>query len=372
MYYLGTANIAHCCRSKVAVTMDGIRRALLRISTIVMALSAPNVVMAAAQGEQQIPVTGPTIALRAPPAIAKRPNKAAASATAALAGRLARITAAKSWGYQLTGMTIEAAANAPYDLLVVDATAGLASGQPLTAAEVNVLKRKPDGSRRLVVSYMSVGEAEDYRADYFSPEYMTEDAPDWLMGENKNWQGNRLIRFCAEGWQQTIIGDGEGRSVYNSIDPSPLRRLIELGFDGIYLDRVDVYSEIAKECPDGARKMVEFVSRLGVSARRYDPQFLVILQNAEELLDHKLLLDSIDGVAKEGLFHSWTNEPDDSRYSVAQLKKALAAGRGVFVVDYPADRAKAAVSVRNIRAHGFIPYIGPKELHELWLPGQNF
>ncbi|MFX8895456.1 hypothetical protein ABTM96_20190, partial [Acinetobacter baumannii] len=82
------------------------------------------------------------------------------------------------------------------------------------------------------------------------------------MKENPNWKGNRIIRFCQEGWQKTILGDENGRSVYSSDDPSPLYKLIELGFDGVYLDRVDVYSEITKECPDGANRMVGFVARL--------------------------------------------------------------------------------------------------------------
>jgi cysteinyl-tRNA synthetase, unknown class len=290
----------------------------------------------------------------------------------AQAERLARITGAKSWGYQLNSMTMEEAANAPYDLLVVDATTGLASGKPFTRAEVERLKRKPDGSRRIVVSYLSVGEAEDYRPDYFTPEYMTEDAPDWLMHENKDWKGNRLIRFCNKGWQATILGDDDGRSVYNSIDPSPLYRLVELGFDGIYLDRVDVYSEISKECPDGAARMVDFIARLGAHARKRDPHFMVILQNAEELLEHKAMMATIDAIAKESLFHGWGGTQGNNSEAVRLLKSAQSAGRGVFVVDYPSNRAKADISVSRIKALGFVPYIGPKDLNQLWLPGRNF
>jgi cysteinyl-tRNA synthetase, unknown class len=286
--------------------------------------------------------------------------------------RLARINGVKSWGYQLHGMSIAEAAASPYDMLVVDATAGLRSGAPFTPGEVAQLKRKPDGSRRLVVSYLSVGEAEDYRPDYFTPEYMTEDAPDWLMHENKDWKGNRLIRFCNKGWQLTILGDEHGRNLYNSIDPSPLYRLLELGFDGIYLDRVDVYSEITKECPDGAAKMVDFIARLGAHARKRDPHFMVILQNAEELLAHKAMMNTIDAVAREGLFHSWTGTAADTATAVQRLKSAQAAGRGVFVVDYPANRTKSAISLAKIQALGFVPYIAPKELHQLWLPGRNF
>ncbi len=309
-----------------------------------------------------------------PPVPARRPQNSPAkiSPAQAQAERLQRITGARSWGYQLNGMSIEEAARSPYDLLVVDATTGLASGKPFTAAEVEQLKRKPDGSRRIVVSYLSVGESEDYRPDYFTPEYMTEDAPDWLLQENKDWKGNRLIRFCNQGWQATILGDEDGRNVYNSIDPSPLYRLLELGFDGIYLDRVDVYSEITKECPDGARKMVDFIARLGAHARKRDPHFMVILQNAEELLQHKTMLQTIDAIAKESLFHGWNGTQGDNSDAVRLLQTAKAAGRGVFVVDYPGSRAKAELSVRKIEALGFVPYVGPKELNKLWLPGKNF
>ena len=291
--------------------------------------------------------------------------------------RLARVNAAKSWGYQLAGLKPDEAARAPYDLLVVDATAGLAAGRPFRRDEVEALKRKPDGSRRLVVSYLSVGESEDYRPDYFTKEYLEEDAPDWLMQENPDWKGNRLIKFCSEGWQLTILGDENGRSVYNSIEPSPLYRLIELGFDGVYLDRVDVYQEIAKQCPDGARRMVEFVARLGEHARKKDPYFIVVLQNAEALLAHKKMIEAIDAVAKESLFYGWGGSAGGASASsvkgvVGLLNLAKGAGRAVFVVDYANTRDKARSARARNEELGFIPYAGPRNLDALWLPGVNF
>ena len=288
--------------------------------------------------------------------------------------RLARIDAAKSWGYQLAGLKVEDAARSPYDLLVVDATTGLAADRHFRRDEVAALQRKPDGSRRLVVSYLSIGESEDYRPDYFTKEYLEEDAPDWLMAENKDWKGNRLIKFCSEGWQLTILGDETGRNVYNSIEPSPLYRLIELGFDGVYLDRVDVYQEIAKQCPDGARRMVDFVARLGAHARKKDPNFLVILQNAEPLLQHKKMVEAIDAVAKESLFYSWGRSGGGSanRDTVNLLNLAKNAGRAVFVVDYTNSRDKARIARQKNEELGFIPYAGPRKLDQLWLPGVNF
>jgi cysteinyl-tRNA synthetase len=326
------------------------------------------------------PALGQTANIPAVPAPkpAQRPQQAVKPpAPDARAERLKRINAVTSWGYQLASLSIETAASSPYGLLVVDATAGLESGKPFTRADVERLKRAPDGSRRLVVSYLSVGEAEDYRPDYFSPEYLEEEAPDWLLKENPQWKGNRLIRFCLEGWQKTILGDEQGRNVYASTLPSPLYRLIELGFDGVYLDRVDVYAEIEKECPDGARKMVDFVARLATHARKADPNFLVILQNAEALLDNPKMVETIDAVAKESLFFGEDfgqkrNPADTTNYSLKQLRRAKSAGRAIFVVDYVTDRSRASEAVALIRAQGFVPYIGPRDLARMWLPGSQF
>ena len=289
------------------------------------------------------------------------------------AERLKRLNAAKSWGYQLNGLSIEAAAASPYDLLVVDATTGLATDRHMEPQEVEQLKKKPDGARRLVVSYLSIGEAEDYRPDYFSKEYLEEDAPDWLMTQNPKWKGNRSIKFCTEGWQKTILGDDDGRNVYNGIDPSPLHRLIDLGFDGVYLDRVDAYADVAKECPGARDTMIKFVERLAAHARKKNPHFMVILQNAEELLADARMVKTIDAVAKEDLFygadHSENANPAEAvRQSVKYLTLAKEAKRPVFVVDYLKDKAKSADAKARIQALGFTPYIAPRDLGSLWLP----
>ena len=291
--------------------------------------------------------------------------------------RAAAIGAVSSWGYQLAGLDIASAAASPYGLLVVDATTGLGDGNAMSEAQIAQLKHRPDGSRRLVVSYLSIGEAEDYRPDYFSAEYLEEDAPDWLMHENPQWKGNRIISFCDEGWQRTILGDDDGRSVYNSIEPSPLYRLIELGLDGVYLDRVDVYSEVGKACPDAARRMVAFVKRLAEHARRRNPDFLVILQNAEELLQHQDMIETIDAIAKEDLFYGVDhsekkNDRDLVRETLANLALARAAGRPVFFIDYIRSRDKIEDARRRGAEKGFIAYFGPRDLDRLWLPKRDF
>jgi cysteinyl-tRNA synthetase, unknown class len=352
---------------------------------VILGLLAVGVGQAhAARGVEDI---GPGLSAPAPkPAV--RPQRTAPAAASPQRGptitaaeaekrRLARMTGAKSWGYQLNGISLEELEKSPYDVLVLDATTGLASGQPFTPEQVARLKRKPDGGTRTVVSYLSIGEAEDYRPDYFDAEYMSEDAPDWLMQENPQWKGNRIIRFCKEGWQLTILGDADGRNLYNSIEASPLYKLIEAGFDGVYLDRVDVYGEIASECADSRNKMIDFVARLAAHARKKSPEFIVILQNAEELLQSPKMVKTIDAVAKESLFYGEdmsqrANSPKSVADTVENLKLAQKAGRGVFVVDYVTAKATAVDAKRRIEAQGFVPYVGPRNLGQMWYPGQHF
>jgi cysteinyl-tRNA synthetase, unknown class len=333
---------------------------------------------------QPLPPSPPPQQAQRPPARAPQPQATAPriTAEAAEAERLRRINAAQSWGYQLNGSKLEELQRSPYDLLVLDATTGLAAQRPFRRAETESLKRKADGSPRLVVSYLSVGESEDYRPEYFSKEYMEEDAPDWLMEENKDWKGNRLIKFCSDGWQKTILGDANGKSVYNSVDSSPLYRLMDLGFDGIYLDRVDVYEEVGKQCPNAEERMVDFVVKLAAHARKRNPHFMVILQNAEDLLKHPRMVKALDAVAKESLFHGWgggdgsntatTNSADSIKWSTDRMNLMKKAGRPVFVVDYPGSRVKADLSVKRIREQGYVPYIAPKSLGVLNLPGRDF
>lgn len=109
-----------------------------------------------------------------------------------------------------------------YDLVIVDA---YFEDQALTAAQVNALKTKPDGTRRLVLAYMSIGEAESYRF-YWQPGWK-EGNPEWLGEENPDWDGNYAVAYWQAGWQAIIFQ-------YTDI-------ITAAGFDGLYLDKVDGY-----------------------------------------------------------------------------------------------------------------------------------
>lgn len=96
------------------------------------------------------------------------------------------------------------------------------------------LKQKTNGkanesiaAKRLVIAYMSIGEAEEYRP-YWRSQWK-ETPPDWLEGENPDWEGNHKVRYWEPEWQRVITGESD----------SYLSLLLEAGFDGAYLDIVD-------------------------------------------------------------------------------------------------------------------------------------
>jgi endo-alpha-1,4-polygalactosaminidase (GH114 family) len=162
---------------------------------------------------------------------------------------------------------IEELAASPWDVFYIDAHA---DGGALTKEEVEKLKQKPQGGRRQVIAYLSIGTTELYRW-YADPLMVNPDPRAFLHG---TVQRGRFIpareRFKNSGipnwilwsaysgqyadeatpiwwhpeWRDIIVRGGspyksptynhslfaEGRS---SID-----RIVDMGFDGVYLDNV--------------------------------------------------------------------------------------------------------------------------------------
>ncbi len=122
---------------------------------------------------------------------------------------------------------IQAVSATNYDLLIMDLF--FHDGAAFTPFEIEQLQVKQNGGKRLVVSYLSIGEAEDYRY-YWQPSWNTQ-KPGWLDKENPDWTGNYKVRYWDPDWQAILFGN----------DSSYVKRIIDAGFDGAYLDVVDGY-----------------------------------------------------------------------------------------------------------------------------------
>ncbi len=113
-----------------------------------------------------------------------------------------------------------------YDLLIIDL---FHNEMELSSSEISQLKIKANGARRLVICYMSIGEAEDYR--YYWKSEWEKDPPAWLEKENPVWKGNYKVQYWDPEWQAIILGEPE----------SYLDKIINAGFDGVYLDIIEAF-----------------------------------------------------------------------------------------------------------------------------------
>lgn len=324
---------------------------------------------------------------------------AAASAAATAPGPL--VGGVKSWAYQLQHADPQAIARTSYDLVVIDYTRNGDPDLPLKAADVQRMKKKPDGGRRLVLAYVSIGEAEDYRFYWnsewvetatpekpaaaavpqagapgagpsFAPSageaakpdrWVSAKAPAWLGDESSTWSGNFAVKYWDINWQDLIFGKPD----------SFVERVLALGFDGVYLDRVDAYYEHIDEHPSAADDMVDFVVRLAAAARAAKPGALVVPQNGEELLTRPAYVAAIDAIAKEDLLfgsptEAQANSPAQIANSLGWLSHAIVARRPVMVIEYVDQPQQVEAAHADLKQRGFIPYFGPRALDKMTSP----
>ncbi|MCW3467086.1 endo alpha-1,4 polygalactosaminidase [Chitinophaga nivalis] len=114
-----------------------------------------------------------------------------------------------------------------YDLIIMDLY--FDSATIFTAADIDRLKRKANGGKRLVVSYMSIGEAESYR--YYWGATWKPGNPPFIREKDPNWKGNYYAAYWNLDWQHIIYGN----------DTSYLKKILDSHFDGAYLDLIDAF-----------------------------------------------------------------------------------------------------------------------------------
>ncbi len=120
---------------------------------------------------------------------------------------------------------LNALENTDYDIILIDLF--FSDTDQFKANDIAGLKTKNNGAQRMVICYMSIGEAEDYR--FYWQESWSDDEPEWLEEENPQWKGNFDVRYWYDEWKNIIFGN----------DNSYLDKIIAVGFDGVYLDIID-------------------------------------------------------------------------------------------------------------------------------------
>lgn len=311
-----------------------------------------------------------------------------------------------SWGYQLQNVRPRLVTKDGLDLLVVDYSRDGTEAGALNRADVDTLRKRTREPDRIVLAYLSIGEAEDYRYYWHSDwsEKPADDgtgkpaakgfagasdgvsvgmpnreapraklgaaAPPWLADENQAWRGNYLVRYWDAGWQAIIFGS----------PTAYLDKIIEAGFDGVYLDKIDSNDDWQKTRPAAEREMVDFVKKLAQYARQKRQGFRIVPQNGEDLLKYPDYVAVIDGIAKEDLLYGGNSLKDGEPNSEPEilktkrlLDKARRAGKLVLTVEYLEDIESILAARKRMRTYDYVPFFARRALGEapLFPPARN-
>ena len=275
---------------------------------------------------------------------------------------LPSLSAVDDFLYQLQNLDLSAVGDTAYDLVVMDYSAEGDDETAFTAAQIATLQHSAGGDK-IVLAYMSIGEAEDYR--FYWQAGWAPGSPAWLDIENPDWAGNYKVHYWDPAWQTIVF--------------SYTDRLLAAGFDGAYLDIIDAYEYYADQGrAAAAQEMADFVAAIRAYAHARDPDFYVFPQNTPELADKvPSYLNSIDGIGQEDIYYGYDADDVMTPPAVtAELESYLDifknAGKLVLTVDYATTPAHVDEAYAQSQAKGYVPFVTVRDLDRLTVnPGHE-
>jgi len=295
-----------------------------------------------------------------------------------------------SWMYQIQDLDdndmIDELAETNYDMLVVEPGNNFIDFSYDTEYLVSRLEQKDSGDDRILLAYIDIGEAEDYRTywqqDWIAPTENSSGSPEFLVTiDPDGWSGNYPVAYWRQGWKDIWLGsDGI------------ISQLAEAGFHGVYLDWVEAYDDdtvrdfAIQEGVNPEDEMLQFIDEIGAAGREISSDFIVIAQNAPYLVDHdpEFYASIVDALATEDTWFygegdaEWDDinsgdlsggerHMDDYSTSnrIEQNKVYLELGIPVFTVDYCISEANASQVYQSSRREGFIPLVTRVSLSRL-------
>ncbi len=291
-----------------------------------------------------------------------------------------------------------------YDMVVLDFIPSEANNTDYPMTDViEQLHHAPQP--KLVIAYIDVGQAEDFRT-YWQPGWGIGN-PEWIVATDPDgWTGNYPVAYWADGWRDIWLGsDGY------------LQAILEAGFDGVYLDWVEAYSDenivavAQQEEADPKQEMIWWVGDIAEFTQTQNPDFIVIAQNAAELGADSDYLDIIDAIAQEQVWFDGSADndppgdcplprteaevnteayraslspacqaqydefPDSTLHVSSQgylydLTLARDKGMKIFTIDYALEPENVAWIHETSRELGFVPFASNRALDQFVAPYQ--
>ena len=214
-----------------------------------------------------------------------------------------RVRHVRSWAYWLSDPDVAILADTRYDALVVD---------PDEIAE-DLPRLRAKHPERLILAYVNVGTAEPWRAYWRSPGGIAgPEDPIILKGQPTEWS-EFIVRFWEPRWQALFLGED-----------GILQRVTRAGFDGVFLDNVDIARDMAEtasseEMQRAPAAMAAFVLSIAHTLRTgtgsedmvlalQNPQILMTREGGAEhstptAAQRDALRAAVDWVSLESIWH---------------------------------------------------------------------
>lgn len=225
--------------------------------------------------------------------------------------------------------------------------------QNFTKEEIENLKK----SGTMVYSYINAGSVEKDRVYYKRFKKI-------LLGRYEGWPDEKWVDASKEEWRDFFVNE-LANELYNK------------GIDGFYIDNFDIYDEYPrKEILNGLIKILR-----GLRSR-YQKAYIVVQNGLSVLSDYDFpkgeMKKLINGVSKEDVYsmpdfdavdggdNTYILISEEERKDIVEnLKNLKSYGLDIYTVDYTNDVALKEKIEKYSKSHGFIPFIGNKNLDKL-------
>jgi cysteinyl-tRNA synthetase, unknown class len=209
----------------------------------------------------------------------------------------------------------------------------------------------PD-EQQLLLAYVSIGEAESYRA-YWRGSW--DDAPPaWVGPENPDWAGNFKVRYWNADWRELVLRE--------------VATICEQGFDGLYADIVDAYyfwseEEGELDVEDAAVRMLDLMAWIVEAGQEAcGDDFLLVPQNGafvgDDAADDARYFELASAIGVEDVFFpplqgEWMDAPFAP--DTERVERLEGFDVPVLSVEYVSDPADRGLHDAEAEAAGFVP-----------------
>lgn len=301
-------------------------------------------------------------------------------------------------GVDLEPETVDKMVNSVYDMVVLDFIPSEENNTEYPMADV-VHRLHTASHPKLVIAYIDICEAEEYRT-YWQPHWQVGN-PEWIVGEDPDgWEENYPVAYWYDEWQSIWLRE-----------PGYLQGILDAGFDGVYLDWIEAYSDenvitiARRDGVDPLQEMIYWIKDIADFTRAQNPNFIVIAQNAAELAVYDDYLAIIDAISQEQIWFDggadndppgdcplprteadidtkeyynslsepcrtyYDTHPDGTLHTSSEeylyyLTIAKSKGKIIFTVDYALNPENVAWVYETSRSFGFIPFVSNRALDQ--------